>query len=129
MVRLDVSVSGPVPVAHRVERFPCVIGRDAGCDVRAEAPGVWERHAEVTLSAESGFYIRAMSAGSLTLNGQPVQEARVRNGDRVNLGGAVLRFWLAPVRARSNRVGDVVFWSIFAGMLAAMVGLIFGQPR
>lgn len=129
MVRLEVSAARQRPVAHQVDEFPCVVGRAVGCAVRVEAAGVWERHAEITLTTDAGFQIRALGEGSMRLNGEGVRSARVRNGDRVDLGGLSLRFWLSPVRARSHRTGDAIFWSLFAGMLTAMLVMLLLQPR
>jgi predicted component of type VI protein secretion system len=128
MIRLEVSASGRSAGSRHVDSFPCVVGRAAGCDLRLDAAGVWERHVEIDLRGDQGFQLRALSGGSVILNGEQIEFGRVRNGDRIDLGGLALRFWLTPVRARSNRVGDVIFWGICTAVGAAMIAMILTQP-
>ena len=129
MVRLEVSAPGRKAVSHLVSRFPCVIGRGGSCDLRVELPGVWGRHAEIRLDAEAGFQVGATGQGGVVLNGEAVKEHRIRNGDRLELGGAIIRFWLAPARARSHRMGEWIFWGICVAMLVGMVTLMVTQPQ
>jgi predicted component of type VI protein secretion system len=116
-------------VPHHVDRLPCVIGRAHVCDLRLEAAGVWDRHLEISLTQDQGFHLRTLSGGGVILNGAQTETGRVRNGDRIELGGLSLRFWLAPVRARSNRAGDAVFWCICLAVLVGMAGMMLQQPR
>ncbi|MBL6765681.1 MAG: FHA domain-containing protein [Verrucomicrobiae bacterium] len=129
MIRMEVCEPRELATSHSVARFPCVVGRDDSCDLRIEAAGVWGRHAEIKLDPSSGFHVAATGQGSVILNGESVTTARIRNGDRLDLGGLVLRFWLAPVHARSHRTGELVFWGLCLATLAGMIGLLLAQPR
>lgn len=129
MVRLDVSSAGETPATHLLRQFPCVVGRGSDCGLRVAASGVWERHAEIDLKGDAGFAVRAVGDGVVVLNGVAVKDARIRNGDQIEMGGLKIRFWLAPVRARPHRGGDIVFWGLCALAVLGMLTLIFTQPR
>ena len=129
MIRLEVCEPRGLATSHLVARFPCAIGRGVSCHLRMEAPGVWDRHAEIGLDPEAGFHVTATGAGALSVNGEPINRSRIRNGDRLTLGGLVLRFWLAPVRARSHRTGEYVFWGLCLAAVVAMSWLLSAQPR
>ena len=62
------------------------IGREKGCDVVIPDPSVSRRHAEI-LHNESGWLIRDTgSTNGLSVNGVATAQARVYNGDVINLG-------------------------------------------
>lgn len=68
------------------------IGREKGCDVVIPDPSVSRRHAEI-LHNESGWLIRDTgSTNGLSVNGVATAQARVYNGDVINLGRTKLEF-------------------------------------
>lgn len=69
-----------------------IIGREKGCDVVIPDPSVSRRHAEI-LHNESGWLIRDTgSTNGLSVNGVATAQARVYNGDVINLGRTKLEF-------------------------------------
>ncbi len=73
--KLDISFSTPFR-----------IGREAQCEVRIDSQLVSRVHAEVTPEAD-GWWVRDLgSTNGLLLNGQPVEGARLSDGDRLQLG-------------------------------------------
>jgi len=65
------------------------IGTEPGCELcLAAAPGVLPYHAEVTVDGPDA-YLRA--GGTVELNGQPVGEAKLRDGDLLVVGEVRLR--------------------------------------
>lgn len=68
------------------------IGREKGCDVVIPDPSVSRHHAEI-LHNESGWLIRDTgSTNGLSVNGVATAQARVYNGDVINLGRTKLEF-------------------------------------
>lgn len=68
------------------------IGREKSCDVVIPDPSVSRRHAEI-LHNESGWLIRDTgSTNGLSVNGVATAQARVYNGDVINLGRTKLEF-------------------------------------
>jgi len=104
-----------------VDRSPFLIGRGSECALRLEVPGVWERH--LTLEVEPGEgLIASAQAGALTrVRGREgeLSRARVRQGEELEVGAAVIRVLLAPVRRRWQGFWEWVLWGTFG-----VVGLV-----
>jgi predicted component of type VI protein secretion system len=114
MVRLTLlngTASGETVVA---KRFPFHVGRAAANDWCLPQPGVWDRHFALELACPPGIAVRAASEALLMVNGSAVREARLRNGDVLELGAARLQFGLAETRQRTFRLRE---WSTWAGVL------------
>lgn len=111
---------------HRwvARRFPVRIGRSAVNDLALEAEGVWDNHCEVRLDPAEGFVIAAQPDALLTVNHEPVQSVRLRNGDSVELGSVRLRFWLADPAARTFRLAETFVWALAAAVCAGQIALI-----
>jgi pSer/pThr/pTyr-binding forkhead associated (FHA) protein len=69
------------------------IGSDPGCHVYLfNDPHIGRRHAAVHL-VPGGFDLEDLPLGSRTLvNGRPVKRVRLRNGDRIQIGGTTFTF-------------------------------------
>lgn len=82
-----------VPGGRRlVIETPVTIGRLPGCDVVVDDPQVSRRHVEVQ-RADDGFVVRDLgSLNGTTLNGQPVREAVLADGDVIGVGGTEIVF-------------------------------------
>jgi hypothetical protein len=74
------------------EQSGIVLGRGPGCHVLLEDPGVSRQHARICL--EDGAYLLedAGSATGTKLNGVNVRKSKLRDGDAIGVGMAVLRF-------------------------------------
>jgi hypothetical protein len=69
-----------------------VLGRMADCDVVVADPRSSRRHAEIRPSG-SGFVISDLGSMNGTLvNGAPIQEQPLADGDEIRLGNTMLRF-------------------------------------
>lgn len=129
MVQFEVFRSGQKPVVHPVAALPCRIGRSGKCGLRLQEPGIWEEHVELSQGADDSFQISRVGEGSLILNGESRDDGRLVNGDTIELGATKLRFWLTPVRPRSQVAGDWMFWALVSTVLIAMVGLLLSLPH
>lgn len=68
------------------------IGRSSEADVRLADTGVSRLHAELRLLGEEVVLVDLGSTNGTTLNGQRVQEGRLRDGDRIGVGSSSLLF-------------------------------------
>jgi predicted component of type VI protein secretion system len=119
-------ISGP-NAGHSVlaSRFPFVIGRDPACGWAIEGAGVWARHATLTLDTREGFHIRSEPPALLAVNGSPVTEARLRNGDNLDLGAARVRFSLSDIQCRSYRAREAATWLAIALLTMGQIALVY----
>jgi pSer/pThr/pTyr-binding forkhead associated (FHA) protein len=128
MVQLELT-SGKNTQLIPVDTFPCNIGRAGKNTVCITSRGVWDEHASITFDSETGFSIVTQGRGTLIVNGEPADQARLKNGDHLELGSARLRFWLAPVSAPDSSNTDLLFWSLIAAVFATMIGLMLWLPH
>jgi hypothetical protein len=77
-----------IPVADR----PIVIGRLSSCDIPLGDPQVSRRHAEVRRDAEGFAVFDLGSTNGTVVNGAPVRERRLADGDELRIGSATIRF-------------------------------------
>ena len=93
-------VSGPgAGASFEVDRERVIIGRGPGVDRAFDDPAMSRQHAAIEFSG-TGLRLRDLgSTNGTLLNGEPVQSAELRHGDRFEIGGR--RFQLAiEVRER-----------------------------
>ena len=77
-----------IPVADR----PVVIGRLSSCDIPLGDPQVSRRHAEVRRDPEGFTVFDLGSTNGTVVNGAPVRERRLSDGDELRIGSATIRF-------------------------------------
>ena len=77
-----------IPVADR----PVVIGRLSSCDIPLGDPQVSRRHAEVRRDPEGFTVFDLGSTNGTVVNGSPVRERRLSDGDELRIGSATIRF-------------------------------------
>jgi pSer/pThr/pTyr-binding forkhead associated (FHA) protein len=106
-------------------RFPVRIGRAAPCHVCLEDDGVWNPHAEIRLAKKEGFQFVVLGDALASINGQPVQEAPLRNGDVLELGSARLLFALSPARQRRLVLRETLTWLALAALCLGQAALIY----
>lgn len=80
-----------VPLGER----PLLIGRLPDCDLPTEDPRVSRRHAEIRPEPEGYAIIDLGSLNGTTVNGVPVKEHLLADGDVIGIGALVLRFEMA----------------------------------
>ena len=76
---------------------PVVVGRDPGCNIPLQDLGVSRRHAKIFPTSNGEFVLKDLeSTNGTRVNGMPVsQECILRDGEKIIVGGTVLRFGLA----------------------------------
>ena len=110
-------------------RFPFVIGRAVNADARLEDAGVWDRHCEIRFRRGEGFQFAVQAGAAMRVNGEPVENGILRNGDLLELGSVQLRFWLARSRQRSLRLRERLTWSALAALFVAQAAIIWWLLR
>lgn len=100
-----------------------VFGRSAQASVRISAPSVSREHARITrISEEDGdaFLIADLQSSNGTrLNNEPIQTARLRNGDKIQMGDVLFKFVLqdeADVRFY-NDLHKLIHYDQLTGLL------------
>lgn len=106
-------------------RLPFSLGRSAQDDLRVEADGVWERHARVELRDRRRAVLTSSEQALTVVNGQPIQEAVLRNGDILQIGSVQLQFGLSPAAHRGLRFREALTWIAIALMALAQVALVY----
>jgi hypothetical protein len=77
-----------IPVAEQ----PVVIGRLSSCDIPLGDPQVSRRHAEVRRDTEGFCLFDLGSTNGTVVNGVPIRERRLADGDELRIGSATIRF-------------------------------------
>jgi len=105
--------------------FPFRIGRATDADLVAGDEGVWDRHLELAFDPVNGFLLRAEGEALATLNGESFNEAILRNGDLIQIGGLKLRFWLSRTRQTGLGVREWLTWIALGLITASQLVLIY----
>jgi pSer/pThr/pTyr-binding forkhead associated (FHA) protein len=129
MVQLQIVTGAQAGTNWVARRFPVRIGRGPANDLRLEADGVWEDHCEIRFERTAGFLLVTRPDALVTVNHQPAQPVRLRNGDSIEAGAARLRFWLGEPRQRGQRLREALVWVLILTVTLAEVALIYGLLR
>jgi len=90
--RFEVLRGGKVLQTLPINRNRIVVGSEDGAHLRLKHPAIAPRHLEVTVV--NGRYLEAANLageGRVLLGGQPMNRARLRSGDELDLGPVTLR--------------------------------------
>jgi len=119
MVRLDVLTGSKAGMKVSCARLPVRVGRAAENDLTVEDAGVFPSH--FTIHRQKDDLILQVGVDAMvTVNGEVVKEAGLRNGDVIGLGATKLQFGFTPVRQASLAGRELATW-------VALGVLIFGE--
>ena len=124
MVQLNILSGKKAGTQSAARRFPFHIGRAAGNDLQLEEDGIWDHHLTLEFDRRKGFALAAATNALVTVNGEPVQSAFLRNGDLITLGSAKLQFWLAAAPQRGLRLREAFVWMLLAAVTAFQLALV-----
>jgi pSer/pThr/pTyr-binding forkhead associated (FHA) protein len=125
MIQLNI-LSGKKAGAQSVARhFPFRIGRAAGNELQLEDDGVWDEHLALEFHPQSGFNLATAPDALTTVNGEPVQNTILRNGDTITVGSVKIQFWLAAARQGNLFAREFIVWTLIAAVTAAELVLVY----
>jgi len=124
MVQLQILSGGRAGVIFESSHLPLTIGRSEEADIVLEEPGVWPCHCKIHLRAE-GLTLEVEAEALASVNGVPVPQALLRNGDTITLGGALLRFGFTPVRQYRLTLREWLTWIALGALCLGQIALIY----
>jgi signal transduction histidine kinase len=92
---------------YELRSLPLTMGRDGSNRIQLSDSEVSRRHAEVRQLHEGYALVDLGSSNGTTVNGEKIEERRLINGDRVQLGRTLLIFTDADDRSSANVIHDV----------------------
>lgn len=98
---LTLFTSGGAPRHFEISQRRVVLGRATDCDLRIPLPSVSRRHCEIVVKGGTTWVRDLGSRNGTLLNGNPVHEAPLDEGDKLGIGP--VRFYVdvrEGVRAR-----------------------------
>ena len=125
MVRLCIVSGKHAGTATIAGRFPFRIGRSPRSDFCVEDAGVWDQHLELDVNVRDGFSLSLQGNALATINGQPFQQASLKNGDLIEIGSLKMQFTLSETTQCAFRFREVLTWTGLAVLFAAQTGLIY----
>lgn len=125
MVQIRVLAGQQAGSHHLVRQLPALIGRSNSATVHLEDDGVWDEHAEIRLESADGLVLRSFPDAVVSLNGTRIDQARLRNGDVIELGAARLQVWLSEVPQRSLRAREVLTWVALGAICILQVLIVY----
>ena len=125
MVQLKVLSGKKAGTIWVARRFPVRIGRSAASDLQLEEDGVWDEHLQLDFNPSVGIVLSAQADALASVNGQPVREAVLRNGDAIKIGALSMQFWLSETRQYGLRFREGLTWAGIAAISLSQVGLIY----
>ena len=125
MIQLKI-LSGKMAGTEAVARhFPFRVGRSAAANLCIEDTGIWDGHLTFSLNPAGRVEATVQSGALATVNGEPLAEGPLRNGDIIQIGAVQLAFGLSPTRQRSFRGREALVWTGLVLLCLAQVGLIY----
>ncbi|MDE3069058.1 MAG: FHA domain-containing protein [Verrucomicrobiota bacterium] len=125
MVQLNILSGRQAGGQRAVRRFPFRVGRAPENDLRLDDDGVWDKHLVLEFQKKEGFRLVTVAGALAAVNGRPVQDQILRNGDTLTLGSAKLQFWLAAPVQRGLHTRENFVWALVAIVAVAQVSLVY----
>ncbi|HWH68982.1 MAG TPA: FHA domain-containing protein, partial [Candidatus Sulfotelmatobacter sp.] len=125
MIQFQILNGKRAGTALRARRFPVRIGRSGAAEMCLDDPGVWENHLQINLRSDRAVEAVVCEPAIATVNGQPLHEAVLHNGDIIEMGSVRIRFGLRPATQRSQRLRETLTWVALAVLSFGQVVLIY----
>jgi hypothetical protein len=124
VIQINVLSGKTAGSAWMARRFPVQIGRAEGSDLRLEEEGVWDQHLVLSLDGQ-GFSLKVHTNALARVNGQPVEEIHLRNGDTIELGIVRMQFWLSRLKQRALRLNEWLTWGGIVAVALGQIGILY----
>ncbi len=125
MIHLKILSGKMAGTTFVARHFPVRIGRAADADLRLEEPGLWDEHLQISLAGKAGFHVETHADALTTLNGQPVQQGALRNGDLIEIGSLKIQFSLSEAPQRGLKIREAFVWATIAAVTLTQLALIY----
>jgi len=112
MIQLNILSGRQAGTSRVARRFPFHIGRAVVNELQLADDGVWDRHLTLEFESQSGFYLTIAPGALAAVNGKPVQNTMLRNGDHITIGSVKIQFWLAAARQGSLVAREIFVWGL-----------------
>jgi len=123
MIRLRILSGQKAGFDQEYKGFPFSIGRAAKDELRLADAGVWDRHLTIDYQPGEGWFVRRNPKASAMLNHAPLEEARLKAGDELELGAVRIRFSLSESEQRELKGRERLTWAMISIAVAAQVAL------
>jgi predicted component of type VI protein secretion system len=124
MIQLDVLSGKKAGSRTVVRHFPFRVGRAPENHLQLDDDGVWDRHCALEIH-DGQFNLTLAPDALVAINGGPLQNQPLRNGDTITIGSAKLQFWLAPARQRGLRARELFVWALVVLVTLGQFVLIY----
>ncbi len=125
MVQFKILTGKQAGAEWAARHFPVQIGRAASADLRLEEDGIWDRHLVLRFDRQRGVTLTALGHALARVNGDPAEEAALRNGDVIELGPVKLQFWLGETRQGSLGWREVLTWTGIGVVTLCQFALVY----
>ncbi len=129
MVQFKILSGKQAGATWAARRFPVRVGRGADCDLRLDEDGVWERHLVIHFDPAQGCLLSTAGEALARVNGDPVRETVLRNGDCITAGAVEIQFWLAEPRQSGLALREAITWGMVAAVFVAQAALLYWLVR
>ena len=129
MVQLKVLSGKKAGTAWAARHFPVRIGRSPKADLQSDESGVWDQHLRLDFDPAKGLVLTTQQDALASVNGQPVQQTVLRNGDTISIGSLKLQFWLSETRQRGLRYREGLTWLAIGAISLGQVAIIYWLVR
>ena len=76
-----------------------------------------------------GIVLSTQPEALVSVNGEPIQQARLRNGDQIQIGSTRLQLWLSPMRQAGLGLREWLTWASIAAVCLAQIAIIYWLLR
>jgi hypothetical protein len=125
MIQLRVLSGKKAGTTWVARHFPVRIGRSAAAELQSEEAGVWDQHLCIDFAPPGGITLQTEGHALATINGQPADQAVLRNGDVIDIGSLRLQFELSDTRQARLGFRDGLTWACLTAITVGQVGLIY----
>lgn len=129
MVQLKIISGSKAGIDWVARRFPVRLGRGKRCQLKLDDPGIWDDHIHLDFSRQEGIVARVQGDALALVNGTPIRDAILQNGDVLDLGAARVQFWLSPTRQANMAWREWATWLGIAAICALQIALVYWLIR
>jgi pSer/pThr/pTyr-binding forkhead associated (FHA) protein len=129
MVVLKILAGTRAGTEFSLRKFPFQIGRSSSAQICLPEAGVWDRHLEIALDDSGAFSLRTEKGALAAVNGDPVEQTALKNGDLIEIGALKIRFGLSPTRQQSLTFRELATWCALGLLSLGQIAIVYWLAR